>query len=144
MGSSKTQKTDVRVIAASNKDLLQLVQQGRFREDLYYRLSTVPIRVPALHDRPEDIHLLFRKFAGDFANVILSVVKDPSMMGLSEPLNIGQHFGVSVRELVDLIVKSMKFSGKVIYDYNMPDGAPRKVMSDIRFKKLFPHFVFTA
>jgi DNA-binding NtrC family response regulator len=68
VGSSRVQKTDVRVIAASNKDLLQLVQQGRFREDLYYRLSTVPIRVPALHDRKEDIHLLFRKFAGDFAD----------------------------------------------------------------------------
>lgn len=68
VGSSKTQKTDVRVIAATNKDLLQLVQTGRFREDLYYRLSTVPIRVPALHDRPEDIHILFRKFAADFAN----------------------------------------------------------------------------
>jgi transcriptional regulator with PAS, ATPase and Fis domain len=68
VGSSKTQKTDVRVIAATNKDLLQLVQAGRFREDLYYRLSTVPIRVPALHDRPEDIHILFRKFAADFAN----------------------------------------------------------------------------
>ncbi len=68
VGSSKVQKTDVRVIAASNKDLLQLVQMGKFREDLYYRLSTVPIRVPALGDRPEDIHLLFRKFAADFAN----------------------------------------------------------------------------
>ena len=68
VGSSKVQKTDVRVIAATNKDLLQLVQAGKFREDLYYRLSTVPIRVPALHDRPEDIHLLFRKFAADFAN----------------------------------------------------------------------------
>jgi len=67
VGSSKVQKTDVRVIAATNKDMLQLVQAGRFREDLYYRLSTVPIRVPALHDRPEDIHLLFRKFAADFA-----------------------------------------------------------------------------
>jgi DNA-binding NtrC family response regulator len=67
VGSSKTQKTDVRVIAATNKDLLQLVQIGKFREDLYYRLSTVPIRVPALHDRPEDIHILFRKFAADFA-----------------------------------------------------------------------------
>lgn len=67
VGSSKTQKTDVRVIAATNKDLLQQVQSGKFREDLYYRLSTVPIRVPALHDRPEDIHLLFRKFAADFA-----------------------------------------------------------------------------
>lgn len=68
VGSSKVQRTDVRVIAATNKDLLQLVQAGRFREDLYYRLSTVPIRVPALHDRPEDIHLLFRKFTADFAD----------------------------------------------------------------------------
>lgn len=68
VGSSKVQKTDVRVIAATNKELLELVQQGKFREDLYYRLSTVPIRVPSLHDRKEDIHLLFRKFAADFAN----------------------------------------------------------------------------
>jgi DNA-binding NtrC family response regulator len=67
VGSSKVHKTDVRVIAATNKDLLQQVQHGKFREDLYYRLSTVPIRVPALHDRKEDIHLLFRKFAVDFA-----------------------------------------------------------------------------
>ena len=68
VGSSKVQKTDVRVIAATNKDLLQLVQQHRFREDLYYRLSTVPIRVPALRDRKEDILILFRKFAVDFAD----------------------------------------------------------------------------
>lgn len=68
VGSSKVMKTDVRVIAATNKDLLQLVEQGKFREDLYYRLSTVPIRVPALRDRKEDIHLLFRKFAADFAD----------------------------------------------------------------------------
>ncbi|TAL51797.1 MAG: sigma-54-dependent Fis family transcriptional regulator [Chitinophagaceae bacterium] len=67
VGSSKVFKTDVRVIAATNKDLLQQVQNGRFREDLYYRLSTVPIRVPSLHDRREDIFLLFRKFAVDFA-----------------------------------------------------------------------------
>ncbi len=68
VGSSKVQKTDVRVIAATNKDLFQLVQVGKFREDLYYRLSTVPIRVPSLHDRREDIHILFRKFAADFAD----------------------------------------------------------------------------
>jgi DNA-binding NtrC family response regulator len=67
VGSSKVQKTDVRVIAASNKDLLDLHSQGKFREDLYYRLSTVPIRVPALRDRKEDIIILFRKFAADFA-----------------------------------------------------------------------------
>ena len=67
VGSSKVQKTDVRVIAATNKDLLELTDKGRFREDLYYRLSTVPIRVPSLRDRKEDIPLLFRKFAVDFA-----------------------------------------------------------------------------
>jgi DNA-binding NtrC family response regulator len=67
VGSSKVQKTDVRVIAATNKDLLELYDKGKFREDLYYRLSTVPIRVPALRDRKEDIPLLFRKFAVDFA-----------------------------------------------------------------------------
>jgi DNA-binding NtrC family response regulator len=68
VGSSKVQKTDVRVIAATNKDLLESTTNGRFRKDLYYRLNTVPIRVPALRDRKEDILLLFRKFATDFAD----------------------------------------------------------------------------
>lgn len=67
VGSSKVQKADVRVIAATNKDLLEYTQQGKFREDLYYRLNTVPIRVPSLRDRKEDIIILFRKFAVDFA-----------------------------------------------------------------------------
>lgn len=67
VGSSKVQKTDVRVIAATNKDLLEYTEKGKFREDLYYRLNTVPIRVPSLRDRKEDIPLLFRKFAVDFA-----------------------------------------------------------------------------
>lgn len=67
VGSSKVQKTDVRIIAATNKDLLELTQAGKFREDLYYRLNTVPIRVPALRDRQEDIPLLFKKFCMDFA-----------------------------------------------------------------------------
>jgi len=67
VGSSKVQKTDVRVIAATNRELLEFTQNGRFRQDLYYRLSTVPIRVPSLRDRKEDIPLLFRKFVIDFA-----------------------------------------------------------------------------
>jgi transcriptional regulator with PAS, ATPase and Fis domain len=67
VGSSKMQKTDVRVIAATNKDLLEATQGNKFREDLYYRLNTVPIRVPSLRERKEDILLLFRKFAVDFA-----------------------------------------------------------------------------
>ncbi|MBP1653416.1 MAG: sigma54 specific transcriptional regulator, Fis family [Bacteroidetes bacterium] len=67
VGSSKVQKTDVRVITATNRDLLDHTQDGKFREDLYYRLNTVPIRVPSLRDRKEDIPLLFRKFCLDFA-----------------------------------------------------------------------------
>lgn len=67
VGSSKVQKTDVRVVTATNKDLLALSHQGKFREDLYYRLSTLPINVPALRERPSDIPILFKKFAADFA-----------------------------------------------------------------------------
>lgn len=67
VGSSKVQKTDVRVIAATNRDLFAFTQNGKFREDLYYRLSTVPIRVPSLRDRKEDIPLLFRKFVVDIS-----------------------------------------------------------------------------
>ncbi|MDZ4669081.1 MAG: sigma-54 dependent transcriptional regulator [bacterium] len=67
VGSSKVQKTDVRIVAATNKDLMELSYKGKFREDLYYRLSTVPIKVPPLRERKEDINLLFRKFSADFA-----------------------------------------------------------------------------
>jgi transcriptional regulator with PAS, ATPase and Fis domain len=67
VGSSKVQKTDVRVIAATNRELIEFTEKGKFRQDLYYRLSTVPIRVPSLRDRKEDIAILFRKFVVDFA-----------------------------------------------------------------------------
>ena len=67
VGASKILKTDVRVIAATNKSLEERVRQGRFRDDLYYRLNTVPIKVPSLRERPEDINVLFRKFSVDFA-----------------------------------------------------------------------------
>ena len=67
VGSSKVQKTNVRIVAATNLNMEQAIRKGKFREDLYYRLSTVEIHLPALRDRPDDIHLLFRKFASDFA-----------------------------------------------------------------------------
>ena len=67
VGSSEVQKTDIRIVAATNVDLLKAVEKGKFREDLYYRLSTVVINVPALHDRGDDVILLARKFAADFA-----------------------------------------------------------------------------
>ncbi len=67
VGSSKVQKTDVRIVAATNLNMEKAIQKGKFREDLYYRLSTVEIHLPPLRNREEDIHLLFRKFASDFA-----------------------------------------------------------------------------
>jgi transcriptional regulator with PAS, ATPase and Fis domain len=67
VGSSKTQKTDVRIVAATNLNMIEAIEKGKFREDLYYRLSTVDIHLPPLRERSEDIHLLFRKFASDFA-----------------------------------------------------------------------------
>ncbi|MBO5932812.1 MAG: sigma-54-dependent Fis family transcriptional regulator [Bacteroidaceae bacterium] len=67
VGSSKVEKTNVRVVAATNVDLQKAIEQGRFREDLYYRLCTIPIKVPSLRERPQDIVLLFRKFAADSA-----------------------------------------------------------------------------
>jgi DNA-binding NtrC family response regulator len=67
VGSAKVQKTNVRVVAATNSNLMKAIADGRFREDLYYRLNTVPIVVPALRERPEDIYLLFRRFAADVA-----------------------------------------------------------------------------
>ena len=68
VGSSQVQKTNVRIVAATNVKMQEAIEKGKFREDLYYRLSTVEIGLPALRDRKEDIHLLFRKFAADFAH----------------------------------------------------------------------------
>ena len=68
VGSSQVQKTDVRIVAATNVNLFDAIEKGKFREDLYYRLSTVDILLPPLRDRKDDIHLLFRKFAADFAH----------------------------------------------------------------------------
>ena len=100
VGSSKVQKTDVRLIAASNKELLEYTSRGRFREDLYYRLNTVPIRVPALRDRKEDIILLFRKFTADFADKY----KTGSVQLDEEARNIltSYSFPGNVRELKNL------------------------------------------
>ena len=68
VGSSQVQKTDVRIVAATNVNLFSAIEKGKFREDLYYRLSTVDITLPPLRDRKDDIHLLFRKFSADFAH----------------------------------------------------------------------------
>jgi DNA-binding NtrC family response regulator len=100
VGSSKVQKTDVRVIAATNKDLLNFMQSGKFREDLYYRLNTVPIRVPALRDRKEDTVLLFRKFVSDFAE---RYHKQPMQLDeAAKQLLMNYPFPGNVRELKNI------------------------------------------
>ena len=68
VGSSQVQKTNVRIVAATNVNMIEAIEKGKFREDLYYRLSTVEIGLPSLRERKDDIHLLFRKFASDFAH----------------------------------------------------------------------------
>ncbi|MDR1197555.1 MAG: sigma-54 dependent transcriptional regulator [Prevotellaceae bacterium] len=84
VGSSAVQKTNVRVIAATNVNLSYAIQNGRFREDLYYRLNTIPINIPPLRERKDDIYLLFRKFAGDFAEKykmpVVSLTDDARIM----------------------------------------------------------------
>lgn len=100
VGSSKVLKTDVRIVAATNKDLLTLHEKGKFREDLYYRLNTVPIRVPALRERKEDIPLLFRKFAGDFAERYK--VKPISLDESARQLLMSYNFPGNVRELKNI------------------------------------------
>ncbi|MDI9358626.1 MAG: sigma-54 dependent transcriptional regulator [Phycisphaerales bacterium] len=100
VGSSVVQKTNVRVIAATNRNLIEQSQRNKFREDLYYRLCTVPIRVPSLKDRKEDIYLLFRKFAYDFSEKY----KAPTVTLDTDAITMLQnyHFPGNVRELKNI------------------------------------------
>jgi DNA-binding NtrC family response regulator len=124
VGSSKVQKTDVRVIAASNKDMLEFTHTGRFREDLYYRLNTVPIRVPALRDRKEDVPLLFRKFSVDFAEkyksspVQLNEDAKNILINYSWPGNVRELKNIA--EQVSVLSKEKQISGEELQKF-LPD-----------------------
>jgi GDP-L-fucose synthase len=82
-------------------------------------------------------------YAKDFGQIVLKVLKNPNMLGLSEPVNIAQNFGLSVKELVNVIQSTFSYTGKIVWDTSKPDGAPKKVMDDRRFRKIFPDFRFT-
>ena len=134
VGSSKVQKTDVRVIAATNVNLTKAIQQGRFREDLYYRLNTVPISIPPLRARKGDIHLLFRKFALDFADRYkMPVIKlTPQAREVLEnyrwPGNIRQL--KSVAEQISILEHNRDISADTLRKYlpnNGADALPIKV-----------------
>ena len=101
VGSSKVQKTDVRVVAATNINLMDEVENGKFREDLYYRLSTVPIYVPPLRERGQDIEMLFRKFATDFAEKYK--VKPIVLTKEAEEILLKYRFPGNIRQLKNLV-----------------------------------------
>jgi transcriptional regulator with PAS, ATPase and Fis domain len=101
VGSSKVQKTDVRVVAATNVNLMKNVEEGKFREDLYYRLSTVPIYVPPLRERGRDIELLFRKFATDFAEKYR--VKPVNLTEDAKEVLLKYRFPGNIRQLKNLV-----------------------------------------
>ncbi len=101
VGSSKVQKTDVRVVAATNVNLMTSIEKGKFREDLYYRLSTVPIFVPPLRERGNDLFLLFRKFAGDFAEKYRS--KSIELNEEAKKLLGAYRFPGNIRQLKNLV-----------------------------------------
>jgi GDP-L-fucose synthase len=82
-------------------------------------------------------------YAEDFGRIVLQVLTKPGIVGLSEPLNIGQNFGLSVRELVEIIKGNFSFEGRIRWDSQKPDGAPKKVMDERKFRKIFPEFKFT-
>lgn len=101
VGSSKVQKTDVRVVAATNVNLLNAVSKGKFREDLYYRLNTVPIYVPPLRERGEDVLLLFRKFAADFSEKYK--VKPIKLLDDAKEVILSYRFPGNIRQLKNLV-----------------------------------------
>jgi len=101
VGSSKVLKTDVRVVAATNVNLMRNVEEGKFREDLYYRLSTVPIYVPPLRERGKDIELLFRKFASDFADKYK--VKPITLSEEAKEILLAYRFPGNIRQLKNLV-----------------------------------------
>jgi DNA-binding NtrC family response regulator len=126
VGSSKVQKTDVRVIAATNVNLPHAIKSGKFREDLYYRLNTVPISVPALRERPGDIHLLFRKFAADFAEKY----KMPVIRLTDDARNLLEHYRwpgnirqlKNVAEQLSVLEQTRQVTADTLQRYLPPDN----------------------
>lgn len=121
VGSSKNQKTDVRIVAATNINMAENISKGKFREDLYYRLSTIEINLPPLRERAEDIHLIFRKFASDFAQKY----KMPTIRldQQATDLLLKYHWGGNIRQLrnvaeqISVLEKDRTISYKTLRNY---------------------------
>ena len=126
VGSSKPQKTNVRITAATNVNIPKAIQENKFREDLYYRLNTVPIEVPPLRARKDDIHLLFRKFSADFADKYrmpsVQLTEDARILLLKYrwPGNVRQLKNVT--EQISVIEKNKLITAEVLLNY-LPENS---------------------
>ena len=124
VGSSKVHKTNVRVVAATNVDVYEAVKKGKFREDLYYRLNTVPLRIPPLRERKEDIYLLFRKFVVDFSDkyrtpgVQLTPDAQEILVNYNWPGNVRQLRNVA--EQIAVLEKERVLDAQILLNY-IPD-----------------------
>jgi len=121
VGSSKVQKTDVRIVAATNVNLTKAIAEGRFREDLYYRLNTVPITVPSLRERSNDIALLFRKFASDFAEKYrmpaIQLTEDARAMLLAYPWPGNVRQLKNITEQISIIETHREINATILQNY---------------------------
>lgn len=121
VGSSKVQKTNVRIVGATNVDVYEAVKKGKFREDLYYRLNTVPLRIPPLRERKDDIHLLFRKFIADFTdkyrspNVQLTEDAQHLLVSYNWPGNVRQLKNIA--EQIAVLEKERLISAQTLQQY---------------------------
>lgn len=153
VGSSKPIKTDVRVVAATNENMLEAIQNGKFREDLYYRLSTVPIQLPSLRERKEDIHLLFRKFVVDFGEkyrmppIKLTDEAVHMLVNYNWPGNIRQLKNIT--EQISVIENERLISGEILHTYlpdytasNLPVLASQKSEENINERDLLYKVLF--
>ncbi len=136
VGSSKVQKTDVRIVAATNVNMFDAIKKGKFREDLYYRLSTVEILLPPLRNRKADIHLLFRKFASDFA----TKYKMPTIRLTDDAVALLEkyHWSGNIRQLrniaeqISVLEQDRSISAARLHGYlpNMGSNLPAVISSD--------------
>jgi DNA-binding NtrC family response regulator len=133
VGNSEIRKTNVRVIAATNVDLHKAIREGRFREDLYYRLSTISIEVPPLRERPEDIYLLFRKFAGDIATkykmpaITLTAEAQRKLQAYTWPGNVRQL--LHLVEEMSIVERDREISAEILSHY-LPQFDERISLAD--------------
>ncbi|MDB9712288.1 sigma 54-interacting transcriptional regulator [Flavobacteriaceae bacterium] len=137
VGSSKVQKTNIRIVAATNMNIFEAIKENKFREDLYYRLSTVEIKLPALRNRKDDIHLLFRKFSSDFALKYkmpsIKLDKDASQVLINYTWNGNIRQLKNVAEQISVLERERNINKTTLINY-LPDSQNSNLPAIIKKK----------